>query len=342
MPPIYPKRHRTMWQALLIGWGCLAAPLSSVHAATASMPSAAQPTAQLQQIDVVAGMAGHTAYRLFGQGAPVLIINGGPGLDSAGFEAVARQIAMQGYQAVLYDQRGTGGSSAIVPSAQTMRLDAMVDDIELLRDHLHLAQWTILGHSFGGLLAGAYAVKYPQHVTALVMSSSAGVDLTFRDGFEQRVSANLTAQQQLQLAAYRSRIALGDSSTETRQAYAAVLAHAYVYDKTQAAKVAARLAVVNMDINQWVHADLTAQHFDISKKFANFHAPVLVLQGENDVLSVANAVRTQHAFPNAELVQIPHCGHYGWLDQPTAYYGALWPFLARLNNHHAEPRWSVE
>jgi proline iminopeptidase len=274
-------------------------------------------------------MAGHTSYRLFGHGAPVLIINGGPGLDSAGFEAVAQRIAEQGYQAILYDQRGTGHSTGIVPSAETMRLQLMVDDLEQLRRHLQLPQWTILGHSFGGLLAGAYAAAYPQHVTALVMTSSAGVDLQFRDGFEQRVANNLTHPQQLQLAAYRARIGLGDSSSTTRQAYADVLAHAYVYDKTQAPKVAARLAVVNMQINQWVHADLTAQHFDLSKKFTEFRAPVLVLQGENDVLSIDNAIHLQQAFANAELVRIPQCGHYGWLDQPATYYHALWQFLAK-------------
>lgn len=273
------------------------------------------------------GMAGQTAYRIIGQGPAVLIINGGPGLDSAGFESVARQIANMGLQAILYDQRGTGGSNGVAISAETMRLQSMVEDIEQLRQHLQLPELILFGHSFGGLLAAAYADQHPAQVRALILSSPAGLDLQFREGFSDRLNQNLTLAQRTELALYDSKIGLGDDSAATRQARAEVLAHGYVLDANKAAGVAARLAVVNMTINQLIHADLTAQHFDLSDQFRQFQPPVLVLQGDKDVLSVDNAKRTAQAFAHAELVVMPHCAHYGWLDQPTLYYAALGKFI---------------
>ncbi|MCB0663128.1 MAG: hypothetical protein KDC24_10335, partial [Saprospiraceae bacterium] len=50
------------------------------------------------------------SYKTFGEGKPILIINGGPGMNSNGFQFMAEKIAALGYQTILFDQRGTGGS----------------------------------------------------------------------------------------------------------------------------------------------------------------------------------------------------------------------------------------
>ena len=47
-------------------------------------------------------------YQIFGSGKPILIINGGPGMNSEGFGYLAKELANRNYQCILYDQRGTG------------------------------------------------------------------------------------------------------------------------------------------------------------------------------------------------------------------------------------------
>ncbi|WP_157836358.1 alpha/beta fold hydrolase [Rheinheimera texasensis] len=273
------------------------------------------------------GYAGNIYYQTFGSGTPVLIINGGPGLDSAGFEAVAKTIAAQGYQTILFDQRGTGHSKLSSINADTIQLALMVQDIEQLRQQLHIKQWVILGHSFGGMLGAAYAAKYPQHIRKLIFSSSGGLDLQFRDQIAERLLNNLSLQEQIRMQMYQLRQRSGDDSEGTRDTLAQLRARAYVVDKSKAPLIAARLKVVNMTINQLVFADLEKNHFDLKAQFKQFKAPVLVLQGENDIISTETAQTIAGSFSKAELVLLPQCAHYGWLDQPDLYYSAVFRFL---------------
>ncbi|ALZ74551.1 alpha/beta fold hydrolase [Rheinheimera sp. F8] len=273
------------------------------------------------------GMAQGIYYQTFGTGQPVLIINGGPGLDSAGFEPVAKAIAAQGFQAVLFDQRGTGRSPLAKIDADNIRLELMVQDIEQLRQHLQHDKLIILGHSFGGMLGAAYAAKYPQHIQKLIFSSSGGLDLQFRDQIAERLLNNLSMEQQIKMQMYQLRQRSGDESESTRDQLAQLRANAYVIDKTKAPLIAARLKVVNMTINSLVFADLDRMHFDLKQQFKSFKAPVLVLQGEKDIISVETAKTIAGSFNNARLVLMPDCAHYGWLDQPQLYYNALFAFL---------------
>ncbi|MFC0050460.1 alpha/beta fold hydrolase [Rheinheimera tilapiae] len=273
------------------------------------------------------GMAQGIYYQTFGAGQPVLIINGGPGLDSAGFEPVAKAIAAQGFQSILFDQRGTGRSVLANINADNIRLALMVQDIEHLRQHLQHDKLIILGHSFGGMLGAAYAAKYPQHIQKLIFSSSGGLDLQFRDQIAERLLQNLSLEEQIKLQMYQLRQRSGDDSVSTRDKLAQLRANAYVIDKTKASLIAARLKVVNMTINSLVFADLDSLHFDLKQQFKTFEAPVLVLQGEKDIISVDTAKTIAGSFSNARLVLMPNCAHYGWLDQPQLYYNALFAFL---------------
>lgn len=276
---------------------------------------------------VSSGYAGAVYYQTFGSGSPVLIINGGPGLDSAGFETVAKTIAAQGFQSILFDQRGTGRSALSDINANTIRLDLMVEDIEQLRQHLKYEKWVVLGHSFGGMLGAAYAARYPQHIDKLIFSSSGGLDLQFRAQIAERLLNNLTLQEQIKMQMYQLRQRSGDDSQSTREMLANLRAQAYVIDKSKAPLIAARLKVVNMTINSLVFADLEKSHFDLTSALNNLAVPVLVLQGENDIISPATAKKIADNFPNSQLVLMPQCAHYGWLDQPNLYYGTLFQFL---------------
>jgi len=285
-------------------------------------------------LPVSSGMAQGIYYQTFGTGQPVLIINGGPGLDSAGFEPVAKAIAAQGFQSILFDQRGTGRSPLAAINADNIRLALMVQDIEQLRQHLQHDKLVILGHSFGGMLGAAYAAKYPQHVQKLIFSSSGGLDLQFRDQIAERLLNNLSLEEQIKMQMYQLRQRSGDESESTRDKLAQLRANAYVIDKTKAPLIAARLKVVNMTINSLVFADLDRMHFDLKQQFKTFKAPVLVLQGEKDIISVDTAKTIAGSFNDARLVLMPDCAHYGWLDQPQLYYNALFEFLRSAPVQH--------
>ncbi len=140
-----------------------------------------------------------TYYRTYGSGKPLLVINGGPGMNSNGFEALAKKLA-DNRLVIIYDQRGTGKSKLTKINSQTVSIQLMASDIESLRKHLKIARWDLLGHSFGGMLASYYASVYPESIDKLVLSASGGIDLGLRSYVGRSTTEKLTPTQRDSLA----------------------------------------------------------------------------------------------------------------------------------------------
>lgn len=107
-------------------------------------------------------------YQIYGTGPlRALFLHGGPGAGC--FPNHARFFDLAKYQVVLLDQRGCGQST---PSGCLVNqtLDHVVDDCDLLRQHLEWDQWDlILGGSWGTTVAMAYAQRYPQSMRSVIL-----------------------------------------------------------------------------------------------------------------------------------------------------------------------------
>jgi proline iminopeptidase len=106
-------------------------------------------------------------------GRPAVVLHGGPGSGCA--SRSTRFFDLTKYRVILFDQRGCGRSSPSA-SSDTAALRAnttqhLVADIELLRKHLGVARWLVLGGSWGATLGLAYAEQHPQVVSELVLFS---------------------------------------------------------------------------------------------------------------------------------------------------------------------------
>ena len=91
--------------------------------------------------------------RVAGQGRPCLFVHGGPGAGAAVQEALAGPMLERQFQMVYLDQRGSGRSAGAPAGAYG--LPRLVQDLEELRQQLHVEKWVLLAHSFGGLIATA-------------------------------------------------------------------------------------------------------------------------------------------------------------------------------------------
>jgi len=105
------------------------------------------------------------------RGKPALVLHGGPG---SGCTPWHRRLFDAGaYRVVLFDQRNCGRSTphASAPDTALARNHTanLVRDIERLREHLQIERWLVLGGSWGSLLALAYAERYPNRVTELIL-----------------------------------------------------------------------------------------------------------------------------------------------------------------------------
>ncbi len=263
----------------------------------------------------------------YGEGDPMLIINGGPGMSSEGFKPLA-QIMGQSHKAIIYDQRGTGKSKISRIDTGTITMDAMVRDIETIRDHLEIEKWVVFGHSFGGMLASYYASKFPEKVKGLILSSSGGIDMELFSIIN--INSRLTALERDSLNYWNAKIANGDTTYFARLQRGRFLAPAYLYDKSNVPVIAHRLTQGNIAINQLVFQNMRKIDFDCSEALKDFKAPVLIIQGREDIIDKSIAETAHSIFRNSTLTILEECGHYGWLDQPELYFGAIDNFLQEL------------
>src|SRR4029077_10005765 len=104
---------------------------------------------------------------------------------------------------------GTGRSVLNEIDSSTITMKLMVEDLECLREHLKINTWIILGHSFGGMLASYYASVHPQHVEALILSSSGGMDLGLLASAGKNINSKLTRTESDSLAYWSEKINSG-------------------------------------------------------------------------------------------------------------------------------------
>jgi len=113
---------------------------------------------------------GQIWYKISGTGKaiPVVLIHGGPGYSSyylKPFEELGNE-----RQVIRYDQLG-GGKSDKVTDTALFTIDHFVNELDLLRTHLGLDKWNVLGHSWGTVIALEYYRAHPNRVASLTFGS---------------------------------------------------------------------------------------------------------------------------------------------------------------------------
>ena len=280
----------------------------------------------------VEGAGAAIYFKTLGRGVPLLLLHGGPGADPSDFLPALQPLARR-HQLVLIDERGSGRSERLRdPKAYT--LNHMVKDIECVRQHLKLARFVVLGHSFGGILAQAYAVRHPKRILGLVLagagSSARCIDRDFRN-LRKRLPARLRAR-----LARQEKVGIFQANGAYTKEYAAASAEAlapYMYAKAPPARYQ-RAPDLGMEVlrEMWVrrsdfHIDGNLKGFDFTQSLSRVKAPSLVVIGDQDLVSTATADLSRASLPRATLVVMAECAHMMYIDQTVRFNRLLEEFL---------------
>ncbi len=262
----------------------------------------------------------------------MIVVPGGPGFGRQYLEdAITAQLS-DIVQLIFYEQRGSGASTgADRPALLTMA--QFVADLDAVRAAVGIDRVTLLGHSFGGLLALHYAIAYPDRTDRVVVIDGDPITYagwaTYRDTIATRRSpadaarldaftANPDWQRQPELVEAYFRVFLRPYFADPAQAEA--LNFGFTADSL--ANLNAAAAALRADLGEW---DITGplQALDVS---------VLLIYGDCSVFAPTAIRATAAAVPNARLEVLSNVGHFPFIEDPSRFRTLIREFLRSSGN----------
>ncbi|MEU1200304.1 alpha/beta hydrolase [Streptomyces sp. NPDC005813] len=268
------------------------------------------------------------AYRVLGEGEPLLCLPGGPMRASSylgDLGGLSRHRRL-----ILLDLRGTGDSGTPADPA-TYRCDRQADDVEALRAHLRLDRVDLLAHSAGGDLALQYAAGRPARVRTLTLvagrARALGVDFTVEHRMEAAALRKAEPWFEAGHPAYE-RIWAGTASDADWDAATPFFYGSW--DASARTHAATEVEETNEEAAELFAAPGAFRPAETRAAVAAWDARVLLVAGELDSGPLPRVAATvADLFPRAELSVRPGAGHYPWLDDPRGFSETVAAFLAR-------------
>ncbi len=269
-----------------------------------------------------------------GQGPPVLLMHGGPGLDHVSLTPF-RELANQ-YTIVLYDHRCNGRSTGAPVTSMTW--ENLTADADALREKLGYERWAVLGHSFGGNVALEYALRYPERVSRLVLLDTAAdarwsqenaADVLAGRGFSPKTVA-------VARRFYCGRIAPKDFVRASLR-----LLPAYDH-RFSLLRLARELLEGGWRIKTRPEALIFGgqmmRGWSVMGRLGEIGVPTLVIAGRDDFLFPPESQALLAAgIPNARLRIIERAGHNPQSERPAETLAAVADFLAVAPSLAATP-----
>ena len=251
------------------------------------------------------------------------VLHGGPGGDHTGFKPGMSPLA-EHMQLVYIDHRGHGRSAAGDPARYT--LDENVEDLEALRRYLGLGPIAVIGTSYGGMVAMAYAARHPASVSKLVLIVTAA-DGGFRDRAKSWIEEHGTPDQQRVCALLWS----GRLETPEQMAeYYAVMGPLYskTYSRENAASTRSRATYTPAAINNAFKPDGFLARMDLRPELARITAPTLILAGRHDwICPPRYSEEINRLIPGSTLQVFENSSHSIRADEPDALNISLARFI---------------
>ena len=255
-----------------------------------------------------------------GEGVPCLVMHGGLGGDHT---ALHPWLDPSGdvMHLVYYDHRGNGRSGR--PPAETLTFEQFCSDADALREHLDFEKVAVLGYSFGGFIALEYALRYPEHLSHLILLDTAP---TFDYGEEIEANARRKGATQEQLEALE---ASADNEAESWHLWKLIEPlYFHAFDADLAERVMGK-TILSAEAGE--AGDAITEGWDLTPRLSEISVPTLILVGRDDFVCPPSQAKNMHErIPNSELVVFEKSGHFAHVEEPDAFFAAIRGWLRRI------------
>ena len=281
-------------------------------------------------------------YLSLGNGPPLVVVHGGPGGDHTYFLPYLLPLA-RSHRLIFIDERGSGRSQRL-QDASLYTVENMVEDVEDVRTALNLGKISLLGHSYGGVLAEAYALKYQQNLTHLILNSTFPSTRQMNEVLA-REKAQMPPDKLKRLNELESAGLFGKGETWERGRYPAEYAalawgpgyFPFLYgarpDPTYdpmggEATTSWELYRVMWGEHGEFVIDGNLKSVEYLDRLPTIHVSTLVMAGDHDECDPALSREMHEKIAGSELVILPNSGHMNFVDQPDLWQKSVEDFLS--------------
>jgi len=273
-----------------------------------------------------------------GEGDPIIFISGGPGSAHV-YMRDFDPLADNHHQLIFFDEFGRGKSDT-AKNLSVYTIERDVDDVEALRIALKLDKISVLGHSYGGVVAQGYAIKYPGHLSHLILADTFHSFIMWQenDDSSNREIKNSYPEIWEKLMEIRNKGAVSSDPIH-QQIYGQVpYGFLYAYDPSKFTKpgipypnsfnTKLYYQMVGKDGDFIVGSDIG--NFDFRKQLKDLKMPVLIITGRFDRVAVPwMAMKYKEYCPQADFVIFEKSGHNPQVEEPEKEFKLINDFLGK-------------
>lgn len=271
-----------------------------------------------------------------GAGDPLILLVGGPASSHVSFHPVFSQLADQ-FRIIYYDYRERGHSDR-TGQVESISFVGDVADLEGLREALQLERIRLYGFSYGGLVAQAYALQYPDRVSHLVLANTLHGAEMWQKNHENinRELENQYPEVWEEIQQFRRQ----GHSASSKEMKALLGKHGPLirwYNPDHASLLKTEPGARNEELYvafaggdvDFIIGGEVARLPDFRPRLKELKMPVLILAGRFDrALYPKLQLDFQRFCPKAQFVMLERSGTWGHLEEPETVMPLLRRFLA--------------
>lgn len=275
-----------------------------------------------------------------GTGEPVIVIPGGPGGAHVSYRVFDSLTVNSNIQMIYYDAFGRGKSDT-AKNVSEYTLERDIEDIEGLRKEMHLNKISLLGHSYGSLVAQGYAVKYGEHLSHLIIANGFHSFVMWQENDDNCNHEIKTNYPEVWDTLVKSRDRGLISSDQVHQDIYGRVPYAFLYayspnnflgrgGKPYPNSFNSKLyyQMVGKDGDFIVGNDIG--NFDFRKQLKDLKMPVLIIAGRYDRVAVPwMQVKFKEYCPQARFVMFEKSGHNPQVEEPAKEFALIKEFLGK-------------
>lgn len=267
--------------------------------------------------------------KIIGSGEPVVILHGGPGLDHTyllpHFLALADK-----YQLIFYDQRG-GGQSSINVDTASISMENFIEDLEGIRKHFEVGKISLMAHSFGGLIAMNYAIKYPENLNSLILIGSVAPTSEMMQSASLLDAANVSPEDSIEFNEILTSEEMANGDAAAIEKLMRLSFKRQFFNKNFADSLNLSITerfITTSGLLSGLQKDLI--DFDLTDELAQVTVPTLIIYGDYETTYKVSDEILYKTMPNGQNWVLRDCGHFPFIEKKNDFERIVNNFMAGL------------